>query len=197
MTDAAGIETPQGRGIIGNRWLYVLVAVALTLIAGVFIYRGIVLKEEISEFELTPVSADEAGVTPDTAFILTSTADLHPAVIEKHLRFAPEARFTVKRSGEAPGVFEVAPEEPLSVDTVYSVTIPEGPLAARDYGWAYQVKAPFQLVSSIPGDKANEVPTNTGIELTFNRDGAINPDASFEINPVVPGRFSVSGETVR
>src|SRR3989338_1913105 len=48
---------------------YVLGAILLIL-AAIFLYQKIVLKEELSEFELIPQVADAAGIIPNTTFTL-------------------------------------------------------------------------------------------------------------------------------
>ncbi|OGY78797.1 MAG: hypothetical protein A3B74_03350 [Candidatus Kerfeldbacteria bacterium RIFCSPHIGHO2_02_FULL_42_14] len=149
------------------------------------------LKEEISEFELVPQIADAAGITPHTAFTLKSKTDLHETDIQKHLQFEPQIDYKIRKVSSGSSVFEITPVSALEENRVYSLTIAEGPIAARNYSWAYQVKAPFQVIASLPRDKANGVPTNTGIEITFNRENLINPEQSFEISPSVPGNFEI------
>jgi len=60
--------------------------------------------------------------------------------------------------------YEITPNQVLEDNKVYSIQIAEGPIAARDYSWAYQVKAPFQVLGSLPRDKATGVPLNAGID---------------------------------
>ena len=45
---------------------YVLGALVLVVFASLFLYQKIFLKEELSEFELTPKIVDAAGVKPET-----------------------------------------------------------------------------------------------------------------------------------
>lgn len=170
-----------------------LIGCVILLLAGAlfFYYQKIVLKEEISEFELAPKVFDAAGIPSTTTFILRSTADLSAAVIERYLQFEPHVDYAVKKIGSGSSVFEITPNSALEENKVYSIKIAEGPIAARTYSWAYQVKAPFQVISTLPRDKTNSVPTNTGIEITFNRENLINPQDSFEISPSVPGKFEI------
>ena len=175
---------------------YVLGALLVVVVGGVFFYQTVVLKEEISEFTLTPKIADAAGIDPGTAFILTSSADLNTAVVQDYLKFEPEVEYKIKKTGGGSSVFEITPKAILDTDKVYSISIAAGPIAARDYGWAYQVKAPFQIISTLPRDKASGVPINTGIEITFNRENVVNPENNFSISPSVPGRFEIHRNTV-
>lgn len=169
---------------------YVLGAILL-IASAIFLYQNVVLKEELSEFELTPQIVDAAGITPNTSFVLKSSADLSATVVQKYLQFEPQVEYKIKKIGSGSSIFEVTPALALNENEVYSVKIAEGPIAARTYSWAYQVKATFQVIASLPRDKANGVPTNTGIEITFNRENLISPEKSFEISPSVPGRFEI------
>ncbi len=169
---------------------FVLVAFLL-LVGAVIFYQKVILHEEISQFELTPKIFDSAGITPSTSFILKSTADLSETVIEKYLKFSPQVEYSAKKISAMTPTYEIIPNVSLATDTVYSIAIAEGPIAEHTYSWAYQVKAPFQIIGTLPRDKASGVPVNTGIEITFNRENIINPGNSFEISPAVPGRFEV------
>lgn len=170
---------------------YALGGLALVIFVSLFLYQKIFLKEELSEFELTPQIADAAGIKPETSFILKSSADLSATVVQRYLKFEPDTEYKIRKIGSGSSIFEITPDNSLSENAVYSIAIAEGPIAARTYSWAYQVKAPFQVTASLPRDKATFVPTNTGIEITFNRENLINPQSSFEISPSVRGRFEV------
>ena len=169
---------------------YVLSAVLLILTV-IFFYQKIVLKEKFSEFELIPQVADAAGIIPNTTFTLKSSADLSATVVQKYLQFEPQVEYKIRKVSSGSSVFEITPAVALEENKVYSLIIAESPIAARAYSWAYQVKAPFQVIASLPRDKANGVPANTGIEITFNRENLLSPEKSFEISPSVQGRFEI------
>ena len=179
------------------RTYYVLGAVLLIATA-VFLYQNVILKEEFSElkeefseFELVPQMADAAGIAPNTTFTLKSSADLSATVVQKYLQFVPQVEYKIRKVSSGSSIFEITPSAALDENKVYSLAIAEGPIAAHTYAWAYQVKAPFQVIASLPRDQANGVPTNIGIEITFNRENLLSPEQSFEISPSVPGRFEI------
>lgn len=176
--------------------LYFGIAAVLLIAAAIFLYPRTFLKEELSEFELTPLVADAAGIAPNTAFILKSTADLSVSTIQKYLKFEPEIEYAIKKNDSTDRVFEIAPAHALAENVVYAIAIAEGPIAAHAYSWAYQVKAPFQVITSLPRDKATFVPVDTGIEITFNRQDLIDPKKSFEIVPEVPGKLEAHRDTL-
>lgn len=176
--------------------LLIAVACAVLIIGGWLAYRARVYRTEVSEYKLEAVGADANGIAPDARFVLSSSASLTPQVIEKYLAFSPKVDFDVKGSS-ATNTYEIVPKNPLAADAVYTLAIARGPLAARAYSWAYQVKAPFGVVSSIPADKGSQVPVRTGIELRFNREDISSPDKFVSITPAVAGRFETAGSLVR
>lgn len=178
---------------------FFVVGGALLLIAVVsfIVYHKIVYKTEISEFTLTAVGADEAGVPENAQFTLSTTGELSPQVIEKYLTFSPHVDFDVTRVLGDTKKFTIAPLEKLKSESVYSLSIQKGPIASRPFSWAYQIKAPFAVVSSIPGNKGVDVPITSGIEIQFNRANIVDPEDFFSIQPAVDGRFDVLDQTVR
>lgn len=172
--------------------LYFIVAVILLLVASFFVYRSVVYKTQISEFDVKASISDIAGVSQNSHFILKTTAPLSTQVLEKYIKIIPETVFSVKKVSALENTFEIIPKEELKSEQIYVIKVDKGPLASRDFSWAYQVKAPFQVVSSIPSDKGVDVPVNTGIEIYFNRDDIIDPEKSIEITPEVKGRFAIS-----
>jgi len=180
----------------GTPLVLVGLAVLVLVVLAIFFFRGPNLKEAISEFELTPTSADASGIAAESQFVLKSTVDLSEAVIEKHLRFDPPIEFAVEKT-EVPGTFAIIPRTLLDVNKIYTAAIEESGIASHAFSWAYQVKAPFQIVSSVPAHRGTGVPTNTGIEIDFNREDIIDPQMFIEISPSVAGRFEVVGSKVR
>lgn len=170
----------------------------------------------VAKFELSASITDSAGIDPKTPFILKSSEDLSANLIKKILVFEPEIDFEVKKidsklSGikifkkvfaqeetttASPSSFEIQPKEALNIDTIYRVSISDEEVTDREYSWAYQVKAPFQIISTHPRDEGTSVPVNSGIEITFNRENFINPEKYFLIEPAVKGTFEISGNTL-
>ncbi|MGB8816080.1 MAG: Ig-like domain-containing protein, partial [Minisyncoccia bacterium] len=177
---------------------FILVVVSLVLIIGIYLtFHSVVYRTEISEFSLTPSIADAAGVAPASHFILKTTASLSTQVLLKYIKVIPATELNITKVSAEDNTFEITPKNELEVNKVYTIQVDKGPLANREFSWAYQVKAPFQIVSSIPGDKGTDAPVNTGIELYFNRNNIISPENFIEITPAVPGRFDVSLNRVR
>src|SRR3989344_541813 len=175
---------------------YIWAAVLVLTVSAILLYQFVILKKEISEFSLIPQQADAAGIQPGSGFILESTKDLSSSVIKEYLKFSPSIEYAIDRVDGNSFRYSIQPETELAANAVYSISIEEGDIAARDYGWAYQVKAPFQIVSSLPRHQAVSVPTNTGIEITFNRELIKDPEKHIKFAPEISGTFSVRRDTV-
>src|SRR3989344_3128861 len=141
-------------------------------------------------FALKATIADAAGIDPATAFLLTSKEKLGKDQVQNFIRFTPEIEFSVDDSLGGT-TFEIKPNAKLSENSVYQIVVEAGDIADRDYSWAFQVKAPFQILGTLPRNKGTSVPINTGIEMTFNRENVLNPEASFSVEPSVQGRFEI------
>ena len=177
--------------------LYIFVGAVLLIVGIFFIYNSIVYRTEISEFDIKASVADAAGVAPGSHFILKTTAALTTQVLEQYIKVTPAIDFDVKKVSAAENTYEIVPESDLQTNQIYTIKVDKGPLASRDFSWAYQVKAPFQITSSIPANRGVDVPLNTGIELYFNRYDIIDPANYIEITPAISGTFQISGNFVR
>ncbi|MCX6716600.1 MAG: Ig-like domain-containing protein [Candidatus Taylorbacteria bacterium] len=136
------------------------------------------------------------GIAPNSHFILKTTASLSTQVLEKYIKTIPSIDFSIKKVLAQENTYEIIPKEELKTNQIYSIEVSKGPIAKHIFSWAYQVKAPFQVTSAIPGDRALNVPTNTGIELYFNRDDVSDPESYIEISPKITGKFKVSANIV-
>ena len=167
-----------------------IVGVVLVIIVSFVLYKTFRHeKVAISEFTLTASAADAAGINPDSTFTLKSTADLDGSVVAKYLSVEPKVEIAVNKTST--NTFEIKPKDKLPENKVFAVKIDAGPIADKTFSWAYQVKAPFQVIGTLPRDKSTSVPLNSGIEVTLNREGVQNPEGSFEISPNAPGRIEM------
>lgn len=177
--------------------LYIFVGAVLLIVGIFFVYNSIVYRTEISEFDIKASAADAAGIAPSSHFILKTTASLTTQVLEQYIKMVPALDLSIKKVSAQENTYEIIPKEELKPDQIYTIKVGKGPLANRDFSWAYQVKAPFQITSSIPKDKGVDVPIKTGIELYFNRNDILDPAKSIEISPATAGVFQTTGNIVR
>jgi len=145
------------------------------------------------EATLRAARTDTAGVFADTTFILTATGTTPAATLATRLASNPTAPFRVGAGPDARSV-TLRPERALAAGQTYrfDLSTPDGATTAS---WAFQVRGPVHVLSTIPGDTATEVPTTTSIELTFDQDGVAAMSPYFTISPATRGRFERNGRT--
>jgi hypothetical protein len=199
-----------------QKWIISIIGVFLIFILAFLSWQYFFEEPTTSaKFELTATMFDEAGIDPETVFVLKSSEDLSAKTIQKIITFSPEIDFEVKKINDSflggkifekalaqennqesvSSSFEIKPKESLRPDTIYRVIINEES-ADREYGWAYQVKAPLQVISTYPGNQGTSVPVDSGIEINFNREGIVNPEKYFSITPKVQGKFTIDDATL-
>jgi len=166
-------------------------AMVIVLLAGGFFYAKYWrVPQANAAFELVAEQTTNAGIDASSAFILKSSVKLSSYQVRQIVKFDPEVDFSVEDAGDKR--YRITPKGALDENQIYKVAIAQGP-ADHDYSWAYQVKAQFQVISTIPGNRGNNVPPATGIEINLNRDGVVTPEQFFEISPSVAGTFEQHG----
>jgi hypothetical protein len=133
------------------------------------------------------------GVAPDASFTLASLTGEPAAAIAARLTVTPTVKLAVA-SGSNAAHARVTPATKLQPSTAYRFTLrnADGSLAGS---WAFQVRGPVRVLSTLPGDRVTGVPVSTGIELTFDQDGVADMADHFTISPKVAGRFERHGRT--
>lgn len=198
-----------------TRWSYVLPMLILAVGVAFFAQKqyqkngGIYLTKQNVSFALMPDKSDVAGIRPDAGFVLKASKDLPEATIKKTVNFKPSVDFSVTKvkktamlalpalAADQAGVqdlpyqYEIKPTGELEKGKIYQVAIANGQIADRDYQWAFQVKAPFGVTETLPAQKATNVPTDSGIEIQFNRNLPEGSEKYFEILPKVEGALEI------
>jgi hypothetical protein len=187
---------------------------SVVIIGGLLLSRITLFAPKFSgQFNVVATKFDKQGISPDSGFILYSRKYLSDGDVKKYLKFNPEVGFSIKKLAENKSIFnaalaaeensggvvfsyEIKPELPLDKNKIISVSLNDPEVADHDYGWAFQIKAPFSVLKVHPRDKGTEVPINSGIEVTFNREKVISPEKYFEINPQAKGSFEYRGSTL-
>ncbi len=170
----------------------VALVLVLALVGGVY-YQFFRIPKLASAFTLQAETSDDSGVPGNGAFILKSSKSITSFQLKRVVKFEPNVEFTVDSLGD--NNFRIKPKAELPGDSVYKIKIEEG-VADRDYSWAYQIKSNFAVLSTTPGDKGTNVPSNTGIEMVFNRENIEGIEKYFEITPKAEGKFETHGDTV-
>lgn len=167
-------------------------------------------------FFLEATKETAVGVDRETSFKLRAPESVSKSTLESAISFEPEVPFTLKKSGllglipaasaqEEPeaGVsekmvtYEIKPDAKLAAGELYRVKIAQVDDGInREYSWAFQSVAPFQVTSTHPRNEGTGVPTNSTVEIFLNRAGAVNPADYIKIEPAVKGSFEVVGKKV-
>lgn len=141
--------------------------------------------------EATPL--DAAGIAPDATFALTSLTGEPAVAMAARITTDPPIDLDI-RPGDDGASAVLAPGEPMEPGAQVRVTLlqPDGSL---DTSWAFRVRSPVRVASTIPGDRTTSVPVQTGIEVSFDQDGVADMRDHFRIEPAVAGRFERHGRT--
>ncbi len=187
----------------------VLVLISIIGIVAVYIFHQKPLPPKPiipAQFQLRPLFSDTAGIELEKGLILESIQPLSEEAVKKILKFDPEIDFVVKKINPQPEInpqpktpsfkFKIEVTEPVEENKIYQATITDRHYAIKEYSWAFQTKASFQIIQTHPRNKATSVPINSGIEIVFNRENLINPESYFEITPDTKGSFEQYGNTL-
>ncbi|MBI2780262.1 MAG: Ig-like domain-containing protein [Chloroflexi bacterium] len=142
---------------------------------------------------LKPEAADDAGIRPNTRFVLESLTARPAADLAQRLEVVPATGVEVSAGVDAMHA-TLRPKAPLTVGGVYRFVLrdADGALAGQ---WAFRVRGPLRVVGTLPSDRTTNVPVATGIEVTFDQEGAADIAPFFSIDPAVTGRFERHGRT--
>jgi hypothetical protein len=142
---------------------------------------------------LEPSEADDAGIARDATFALASLAGEPAQRLAERLEITPTAPYAVV-PGTTPDTVTIRPEAALTAGTTYRFVL-RGAEGATAASWAYRVRGPVRVLSTLPADATVGVPVRTGVEVTFDQDGVAGMSANFSIEPVVNGTFERHGRT--
>ncbi len=193
-----------------NKNKYLIFVIGLVLLFGLAL-SGLSLFDKPKPSTILFSLAKEKGASLTIAkkekLILKSNYDFAPSDLNKLLVIRPATQFKIQKKTKwfsflhlakaetedlsLSNEFEIIPEQDLSEGKIVNIEIAKSSdfVIDHDYSWAFQVEAPFQMISSFPGNEARDVPLNIGIELTFNRDKLINIENSIVFEPALKGKF--------
>ncbi len=142
---------------------------------------------------LEPSSGDLAGIPADATFVLASVSGEPARSMVERLEISPATDVTVSDATE-PTAVTVKPKKSLAAGITYRFALraPDGTVAGS---WAFRVRGPVAVTSTIPGDASTNVPVRTGIEITFDQEGVADMADHFSIRPAVKGTFERHGRT--
>jgi hypothetical protein len=144
--------------------------------------------------DLTADSSSGGVVALDSDFRLASLDGSSASELASRISVEPALAFTVEPEPDGASV-RLRPTEPLLPGVVYRFSLATSDGHPLD-SWAFQAKQAVQVVSTVPGDKTTDVPLDTGIEITFDQDGVVDPASHVTITPKTAGRFEHRGRTL-
>jgi alpha-2-macroglobulin len=156
---------------------------------GAALGRGVVLG-----LEMLATDEDEQGIGLDSHFVLTSETPLTAAGVRAALNVQPPVELEVERVSA--NEFHLVPRSNLEPDRVYHFTYRPAETRALAASWAFQVRSPLRVVSTIPANESARVPVDSGIEITFSHDGVVRPEDFVEITPLPDGHFEQHKRTL-
>lgn len=135
---------------------------------------------------LEPSAMDQGLIPSNPVFTLETEKDTSEQAIQDNLMVSPKMAYTVKAISKTK--FELTPTEPLEKGTMVSFKYRN---KSRVAGWAFQVSDTLQIKSTYPAMSADRVPTNSGLEFTFNQtiDTSIIP--FIVITPEIPFKATI------
>lgn len=167
-------------------------------------YSKYVAKEaQAAVITLEASKEDSLGVDAATRFTLAAKeGTLTLDEVKQNFKLTPFVDFDVQE--KANNTFEISPKVALAANTVYAATFKgdaeseSGTTEERTYSWAYQVRNAFQVIGTLPRNKATGVVPETGIEVTFSSSGvsAKELEKNLAIVPKTDGRIEVHNRTL-
>jgi alpha-2-macroglobulin len=144
--------------------------------------------------DLSAGSSTGDVVALDSDFRLASLDGSSPSELASRVSVEPALAFTVEPEPDGASV-RLRPVAPLQPGVVYRFSLATSDGDPLD-SWAFQAKQAVQVVSTVPGDETTDVPLKTGIEITFDQDGVVDPASHVTITPKTAGRFEHRGRTL-
>jgi len=147
-------------------------------------------------FTLSASTVSKYGILPTEALILKTEKPVDVNFIKENI--VSSVPVAVASIGGTE--YRISPQRNLELEEVLSIKLSvedknyEGYTFDRNYSWAYQSQGKFRVVSSIPGDKKNEVPVNSGIEIAFSQDDFNDPTPFVSVSPSINFRTEVHAD---
>ena len=144
-------------------------------------------------FDVLAAARTSGVVTPDTEFLIeVGGGNITADTLETLISIEPAVDFTLQAESET--LYTLTPNEPFADGEIVTVSI--GTDSENTKSWAFQTDATLRVESTLPGNNAEGMPLETGIELNFSRIVSSGAEAYIEISPATDGAFRYYGKTV-
>ncbi len=159
------------------------------------IFSVIYVKNNIIDnlnFEVVAEKSTDFGIETENNFIITSEKNYSARTLKKVIALNPSIDFSLDKVDS--NTYVLTPSDKLKDDSIYNVYISiDG--EKIDKSWAFQTKADFKVVSTLPTSNVSNVNKNTAIVMNFSKP-ITNIDGFFEISPKVSGNFEYREKNV-
>ena len=159
------------------------------------IFSVIYIKNNIIDnlnFEVVAEKSTDSGIETGTNFIITSEKNYSARTLKKVIALNSSMDFSLDKVDSQ--TYVLTPSDKLKDDSIYNVYISiDG--EKIDKSWAFQTKADFKVVSTLPTSNTSMVNENTAIVMNFSKP-VTNIDGFFEISPKVNGSFEYREKNV-
>ncbi len=144
-------------------------------------------------FDVLAAARTSGVVTPDTEFLIeVAGGTISADDLEERITIEPAVSFTLQAEDET--LYTLTPSEPFDEGEIVTVSIATDDNTIKS--WAFQTDSSLVVESTLPGDKSEGMPLETGIEINFSRMVSSGMENYFEISPAVSGSFQYRGKTV-
>lgn len=141
------------------------------------------------DFKVEPTQLDAAGIDVDAGFRLISKNEVTLDFLKSAVKIYPETGFEISQNSS--NEFLIQPATPLNENAIYRVDLLDQ--EGSQLSWAFQTQMSLGITGTIPGQKSQYVPVNSGIEVIFTHKNIENFEEVFSIEPHVNGKFTSNG----
>ncbi|AGC67529.1 alpha-2-macroglobulin domain protein [Thermoclostridium stercorarium subsp. stercorarium DSM 8532] len=151
--------------------------------------KAVYAEEYRNGFSLVPDEYDSTGISTDTHFVLKTVNKYSLEQITQMLRLLGDIPLKITQNNA--NEFIVIPEKELEQNSLYTfvITTPDN----EQISWTFQTQRNFTVLGTLPANRSNFVPVNSGIEIYFSHKNFGDIEKYFEISPKVEGRFETNG----
>ena len=185
---------------IGSGVLALLIAVVAVLVLQPFGRGGVESAYAHDAYTMSATESGDIGVAADSAYVLESKRDIDAGTVKERLTVNVDQEVSVEQVSDRR--VRVAFAQPLNEKEIVQFKLESDESAIADvkprpYAWAFQVRAPYRVETSIPGDESTQVPLDTGIEVRFSHATSVEDFREhFSITPQVAGTFEKHRDTI-
>ena len=152
------------------------------------------IPEALRQITVSNDTAKRGVIAADSVFTIRTGGETTAEELSRYLRISPMADMEITGEGTE---FTMRPRTALELNTLYRFSVTdtqaESPTLLSAASFVFQTEDAPRVTGMFPADRATGVPTNTGIEFTFNEVLAAGADLAqyVSVTPVVDFRVEI------